>query len=74
MTTKQDKRTPTHYVYAVEDVTADEQANGKKAFWTKIGAAWPNADGKGFSVRFTCMPINGRITMREVTADEGVGQ
>lgn len=49
---------PSHGVYIVE-------GEGDKAFWTKVGAAWQNDDGKGFSVSLTCLPLNGRLVVRE---------
>ena len=54
-TTKQ----PSHQVYAV--------TKGKTgSFWQKIGAAWPHADGKGFSVKLEYLPLNGaEISIRE---------
>ena len=41
--------------------------NGKDANWTKIGAAWPNKDGKGFSILCDAVPLQGRIVMRAYT-------
>lgn len=41
---------------------------GQRSFWTRIGAAWPHADGKGFNVQFDVAPLDGRITLR--TASE----
>lgn len=38
--------------------------NGKDANWTKIGAAWPNRDGKGFNILCDAVPLQGRIVMR----------
>lgn len=38
--------------------------DGKDAFWTKIGAAWPHDDKKGFNVQLTAMPFSGRIALR----------
>jgi len=40
---------PTHYLYNVidQDTPIDE---GKRGIWTRIGAAWPHGDGKGFSI------------------------
>lgn len=52
-----------HGVYVVE-------GEGKKAFWTKIGAAWPHEDGKGFAITLTAMPLNGRLVVREPKAQE----
>ena len=36
---------PTLIAYAVK-----ERDKGKKAIWTRIGAAWPHDKGKGFSI------------------------
>jgi hypothetical protein len=36
---------PSHRAYVVEDRGEGE---GKEAFWTACGAAWPHKDGKGF--------------------------
>ena len=55
---------PTHYVYHI----AERGQNGgeeRAGFWTKIGAAWPHKDGKGFSVSIEAMPLNGRLILRE---------
>jgi hypothetical protein len=41
--------------------------NGKDANWTKIGAAWPNKDGKGFNLLCDAVPLQGRIVMRAYT-------
>lgn len=53
MTTETNNR-PTHYVYSVRKGT-----NGGKGFWTRIGAAWANKDGEGFSVKLDLLPLNG---------------
>lgn len=48
--------------------------NGPDARWTKIGAAWPNRDGKGFNILCDAVPLQGRIVMRAYTPkpkDEG---
>ena len=36
---------PNFYAYSVKDRT------GKKAVWTRIGAAWSHAQGGGFNIR-----------------------
>lgn len=51
---------PTHRLYRVD-------GEGKSASWTKIGAAWPNKDGAGFSLICGAMPLQGRIVMRRIT-------
>lgn len=49
--------TPAFILYRVE-------GSGQHANWTKIGAAWPNRDGKGFSIKCEAVPLQGRIIMR----------
>ncbi len=51
---------PTHRIYLVT-------GTGKSAYWTAIGAAWPNRDGAGYSITCDAIPIQGRIVMREIT-------
>lgn len=58
MTTTKANRAPTHSVYVV-------QGDAANARWTRIGAAWPNQDGKGFSMRLDAAPVMGRVVMRE---------
>lgn len=48
---------PTHGVYVVE-------GEGDRAFWTKVGAAWPHNDGNGFNVTLTAVPLSGRLVIR----------
>ena len=65
-TTKSTK--PVYLAYHVRDGKGDS-----KGFFTKIGAAWPNADGKGFNVQLELTPLDGRITLRlneEPTGDK----
>ena len=54
-------KAPSHIVYHVRD------REGQKGFWTRIGAAWAHADGKGFSIQLECTPLDGRITARVST-------
>lgn len=51
---------PTFMLYRVD-------GNGPDARWTKIGAAWPNRDGKGFNILCDAVPLQGRIVMRAYT-------
>jgi hypothetical protein len=52
---------PSHAAYQVRD------REGQKGIWTRIGAAWPHADGKGFSVQLDAVPLDGRISLRVAT-------
>ena len=55
---------PSHYVYHVTDRVQDGNEE-KGGFWTKIGAAWPHSDGKGYTVSIEMMSLNGRLVLRE---------
>jgi len=55
---------PTHIVYQVQD------REGKPGFWTRIGGAWPHADGQGFNLQLAVVPLDGRITLRVATANK----
>ena len=54
---------PSHKAFVVE-------GEGEKAFWTRVGSAWPNSDGKGFNITLSALPVNGRIVLREYSDDE----
>ena len=49
---------PPYIAYQVRDLD-----NGK-SFWTRIGRAWTNADGKGFNIQLETVPLDGLITVR----------
>jgi hypothetical protein len=53
-------KSPTHIAYYVRD--------GKdKGFFTRIGAAWPHRDGKGFNIKLDgLVPLDGQMTLRIV--------
>ena len=51
-------RTPSHVAYQVRD------REGKKGIWTRIGSAWPHADGNGFNIQIEAVPLDGRIIIR----------
>jgi hypothetical protein len=59
--TESTAKVPTHVAYQVRD------REGKKAFWTRIGAAWQHADGAGFTVQLDAIPLDWRITLRVAT-------
>jgi len=61
MTKRNTKTRPTHHVFVVE-------GEGDKAFWTKIGAAWPHNDGEGLNITFNAIPLDGRIIIRTLTS------
>lgn len=49
-------RKPSLIAYAVN-------GEGKQAFWTRIGAAWPQNHGDGLNIELTAYPLNGRIVL-----------
>ncbi len=54
-------KAPSHIVYQVRD------REGQKGFWTRVGSAWPHADGKGFNVQLEVVPLDGRLVFRVAT-------
>ncbi|MDR3568717.1 MAG: hypothetical protein P4L43_11885 [Syntrophobacteraceae bacterium] len=66
MTNTNTGQKPTHELFAVKD-----SAEGKKAFWTRIGAAWPHKDGKGLSPKFDFYPADGQSIQLRVLKTEG---
>ncbi|MDR3471243.1 MAG: hypothetical protein P4M09_06095 [Devosia sp.] len=68
MATKDTSKRPTHYLYAVT-----KRSDSDKGNWTRIGAAWPNGDGKGFNIKLDLIPLTGDIVMREPKEDAGEG-
>jgi hypothetical protein len=52
---------PTLIAYSVK-----ERGKGKKAIWTRIGAAWPfEGDTKGFTIQLDALPLCDRIVLAE---------
>jgi len=51
-------KTPSHIAYQVKD------RQGKKGIWTRIGSAWPHADGNGFNIQLDVVPLDGRVSLR----------
>lgn len=46
---------------------------GKQAFWTRIGSAWPHQHGEGFSIELNALPVQGRIVLMPPKADDSTG-
>jgi hypothetical protein len=62
MTTTTEPKRPTHLIWQVI-------GEGEKARWIRVGAGWPNRDGKGFTLKFDAYPVAGRTVVREYDAD-----
>ena len=54
-------KAPSHVAYHVRN------REGGEGFWTRIGSAWPHADGNGFNIQIETVPLDGRITLRVAT-------
>ena len=53
-------KSPSYIAYTVRE--------GKdKSYFTRIGAAWPHKDGKGFNIQLDAVPLDGKITLRIAT-------
>jgi len=58
---------PTHRVYAVRKTGQDTR------YWSEIGAAWANKDGKGFSLKLNLLPMGeADIVVREIQLEAEV--
>lgn len=51
------KNTPSYGVFVVE-------GEGEKSFWTKVGCIWTHADGEGFNIQLSAVPLSGRLVAR----------
>ena len=54
-------KSPSYIAYQVRD------REGQKGFWTRIGAAFAHADGKGFTIQVDAVPLDGRTSLRVPT-------
>lgn len=59
MNSKNEPKRPTHVIWQVI-------GEGDKARWIRVGAAWTNRDGKGFTLKFDAYPALGRTIIREI--------
>lgn len=50
---------PSHTAYSIKDT---KEGNGR---WTEIGAAWTTKDQKGFIIHLNCLPVDGRVILRQ---------
>jgi hypothetical protein len=57
---------PSHAAYAV-------RKTGEKSYFDRIGAAWENADGNGFTIRLNALPLSGEIVIRKAKSRDNGG-
>ncbi len=61
---------PSHRLYIVED-RGGEPGSEQNAFWHRVGAAWPQKDGKGLSIQLIPgVAVSGRLVLREYTVEQ----
>jgi len=53
-------RKPDHAAYNIQTTSQG------KAVWNRIGSAWQHRDGQGFEIDLHSVPVNGRVTVREL--------
>lgn len=53
-------RKPDFIAYNVRD------SQNEKGYWNKVGAAWQHHDGQGLDIQLESIPVDGRITLREL--------
>ena len=60
---------PSHKAFVVED--RDGNGSDNDAFWTRVGSAWPNKDGKGYNIVIAPgIAVSGRLVLREYTVED----
>ena len=55
---------PTHKAFTVI------KREGKEDYWLDIGVAFPHKDGRGFTVKLQAIPLDAKIVIREITAED----
>ena len=55
-------RKPDFVAYNVRD---SKGGNGK-GHWNRIGSAWRHRDGQGYDIALDSLPVDGRVTLREL--------
>lgn len=66
MSNSNEAKRPTHVIWQVI-------GEADKARWIRVGAGWPNKDGKGLTLKFDAYPVAGRTVVREMTTEEAAG-
>lgn len=49
--------------------TVRDRGRSQKSIWTRIGAAWPHENGKGFTIQLDAFPVDGRLVLTEPLPD-----
>lgn len=59
---------PSHHAYSV-----NEGKDGK-GYFNKVGAAFEHKDKQGFDIQLHATPVNGRVTLRSLKAEQEAKQ
>ena len=43
-----------------------QESRDGKGHWSRVGAAWQHKDGKGYEINLDSVPVDGRVTLREM--------
>lgn len=57
-------RQPTHKAFTVI------KREGQDDYWLNIGLVFPHKDSGGFNIMLQAFPLDGKIVIREITADD----
>jgi hypothetical protein len=55
---------PTLIAYTVKN-----REGNRKAFWTRVGAAWPHNSGTGLTIELDALPVDGRLVLLPPSAE-----
>jgi hypothetical protein len=64
MAEREQPKQPTHRAYSVI------RREGQDDFWLNIGLVFPHKDGGGFNIMLQAFPLDGKIVLRELTAED----
>lgn len=59
-----ESRQPTHRAYSVI------KREGQDDYWLNLGLVFPHKDGGGFNIMLQAFPLDGKIVIREITAED----
>jgi hypothetical protein len=64
MAEREQPRQPTHRAYSVI------RREGQDDYWLNIGLVFPHKDGGGFNLILQAFPLDGKIVVQEITAED----
>jgi hypothetical protein len=64
MAENRDAKQPTHRAYSVI------KRDGQDDFWLNLGLVFPHKDNGGFNIILQAFPLDGKIVVREISADD----